>query len=55
LFTVIFRCSENRNQHEEEIEFEDGTTDEEIEEEYVEWVWQEVGDNYTWYKKEEPT
>ena len=49
---VIFKCSENRNCHEEEMEFEDGTTDDLIEEEFVEWVWGEVGDNYTWYRKE---
>ena len=50
---VIFSCSENRNRHQEERKFEDGTTDEEIEKEYIEWVWQEVGDNYCWYKKDE--
>ena len=52
MITVIFKCSENRNCHEEEVEFEDDVTDEEIEEEYIEWVWNEVGDNYTWYCKE---
>lgn len=51
MITVIFRCSENRNQHEEEFEFEDDVTDEEIDKEFTEWVWQEVGDNYSWHKK----
>ena len=47
---VIFECDENMNEHKEEMEFEDDTTDEEIEEEYKEWVWNEVGDHYCWYK-----
>lgn len=50
--TVIFRCSENRNQHEEEIEYEDDITEEEIQSDYETWVWQEVGDNYYWFIKE---
>jgi len=51
MIKVIFKCVENMNEHEEEMEFEDNITDEEIEEEHKEWVWQEVGDNYYWYKK----
>lgn len=53
MVTVIFECSENMNQHEEEVEFEDDATDKEIESAYVEWVWNEVGDNYAWYRKQE--
>ena len=49
--TIIFSCSENQNQHEEEMEFDDDATEEEIEKEYVQWVWEEVGDNYSWYEK----
>ena len=45
---VIFHCSELRNEHREEVEFEDGATDEEIEEEFKEWVWNEIGDYYFW-------
>ena len=52
MITVIFRCSENQNQHEEEVEFEDNATEELIREAFVDWVWQEVGDNYSWFKKE---
>jgi len=52
MFTVIFRCDENMNQHEEERRFDDDATEEEIQTEYVEWVWQEVGDRYRWYRKE---
>ena len=51
MIKVIFECCENMNESKEEREFPDGTTDEEIEKEYIEWVWQEVGDNYCWYKK----
>jgi len=51
MIKVIFECYENRNEHQEEIEFEDNVTDEEIEKEYVEWVWNEIGDNYCWYRK----
>ena len=50
---VIFSCSENQNQHEEEFEFDDDATEEEIQEEFVTWVWEEVGDHYSWYKKGE--
>ena len=38
MIKVIFKCSENRNHHEEEVEFEDDATDEEIEEAYIDWV-----------------
>ena len=41
------------NKHKEEVEFEDDATEEDIEEAYVEWVWNEVGDRYSWYRKEE--
>jgi len=53
MFTVIFKCSENMNQHKKEVEFDDDTTEEEIQAEYIEWVWQEVGDRYCWYRKDE--
>lgn len=48
---VVFSCNENMNRYEEEMEFEDGVTDEQIEEEWKEWVWEQVGDNYSWYRK----
>jgi uncharacterized protein YycO len=48
---VIFRCSENMNRHQEEFEFDDDATEEEIQEEFVTWVWNEVGDYYSWFKK----
>ena len=53
MFIVIFECSENMNTFKKEFEFEDDATEEEIEKEYIGWVWQEVGDNYCWYKKGE--
>ena len=49
---VVFECSENMNEHSEEFEFADNATDEEIEAEYKEWVWNEIGDHYCWYRKE---
>ena len=45
---VIFECYENRNKYQEEMEFEDGTTDEDIEAEFEEWVWNQIGDNFGW-------
>lgn len=51
MITVIFECYENMNQFEEEMEFEDEATDEEIEEEWKQWVWEQVGENYGWRKK----
>lgn len=39
--------------YEEEFEFEDDATEEEINEAYINWIIQEVGDNFTWYEKEE--
>jgi hypothetical protein len=40
------------NQSEEEMEFEDDATDEEIEEEWKQWVWEQVGEQYGWRKKQ---
>jgi len=51
MIKVIFECSENQNEHEEEVEFEDDATDDMIQEAYEDWVWEEVGDNYSWYRK----
>ena len=39
------------NQFEEEMEFEDAATDEEIEEEWKQWVWEQVGERYGWRKQ----
>lgn len=51
MIKVIFKCSENMNRYEEEVEFDDDVTDESIEEAFVDWVWEQVGDNYSWNKK----
>jgi hypothetical protein len=48
MIKVVFECFENRNEYSEEFEFEDGTTDEQIEEEYKEWVWEQIRDNFGW-------
>jgi len=50
MIKVAFVCTENRNEHQEEFEFEDDITEKEIEEEFNDWVWNEVGDNYYWKK-----
>ncbi len=47
---VIFECFENQNQFREEIEFEDDATDKEIEAEYKEWVWEQIGDSFGWHR-----
>lgn len=49
---VIFKCGENMNHYEEEMEFDDNTTEEEINEAWLNWVLEQVLDNYTWYYKE---
>jgi hypothetical protein len=45
---VVFECYENGKEFSEEMEFAAGTTDEEIEEEWKEWVWNQVRDYYGW-------
>lgn len=52
MITVIFECNENMNKYKEEVEFEDNVTDKEIEEEYENWVWEQIGDRFSWYRKE---
>lgn len=53
MIKVIFECMENMNQFKEEVEFDDDTTEELIREAYEDWVWEQVGDNFTWYRKGE--
>jgi len=38
---------------EEEFEFEDNATDKEIIDVFEDWVWNEVGEEFTWYEKDE--
>lgn len=49
---IIFECGENMNEHEEEFEFPDDVTDEEIQKEFEQWVWNEIGDNFCWRDKD---
>lgn len=49
---VVFECSENMNKYEEEFEFEDNVTDEQIIEEFSGWVWEQIGDRFSWHRKE---
>lgn len=53
MIKIIFKCTENMNEHQEEFEFEDGTTDEEIQKEFEEWIWNEIGSYYCWYNVED--
>lgn len=41
-----------QNLNKETVEFEDDTTDDEIQEEFEEWVWQFIGDNVCWNKED---
>ncbi len=50
MIKVIFECFENQNEYEEDMEFEDGATDEEIEEEWKEWVWDQIVDRFGWHR-----
>jgi hypothetical protein len=52
LIKVIFECSENMNKYKEEFEFEDDVTEDDIQDEFEDWVWDAVGDHYSWYRKE---
>lgn len=49
---VTFKCNENCNKYTEEIEFEDDVSQETIEETFVDWVWEQVGDRFSWDFKE---
>lgn len=50
---VIFKYNRGWNDViEEEHEFDDYATEEEINEVYVDWMLEKVSDNFTWYEKE---
>lgn len=48
---VILACYEKGKEFEEEMEFEDTATEEDIEKEWKEWVWEQVIDYYGWKHK----
>ncbi|MCT4584096.1 MAG: hypothetical protein N4A54_04140 [Peptostreptococcaceae bacterium] len=53
--TVVFKYKEGWGDHtvkEEEFEYESDATEEEIQKDYEEWVWNMIGDKFTWYYKE---
>lgn len=50
MIKVIFECFKNKNQYQEEFEFKDNTTDEEIEDEFKEWVWSQINDQFGWHR-----
>jgi len=49
--TVVFECYENMNEYKEEFEFEDDITNEKIEKEFTEWVWEQIRDNFGWRRQ----
>lgn len=51
--TVVFRHVPGigHRPYEVTMEFEDDATDEEIQKEYVDWVWEQIGDQFTWYEE----
>lgn len=51
MIEVIFECSENMNEFKEVVEFEDDASDDLIQDAFEDWVWECVGDHYSWYKK----
>lgn len=53
MIKVVFECNENMNHFKEEFEFDDDVTDKIIEEAFVDWVWEHIGDNFVWYRKDE--
>lgn len=51
MVTVVFECYENMNEYKEEFEFEDDITNEKIEKEFTEWVWEQIRDNFGWRRQ----
>jgi len=53
--TIVFQHRYGLGDHhvyKEEREFESDATEEEISQEYIEWIFEQVSDNFTWYEKE---
>ena len=53
--TIVFSYNPWRGAHNadtEEVEVDDDTTEEEINEMWQDWVWEKVGGHVTWYEKE---
>lgn len=50
--TVVFEYEKGWNDIEkEEMEYENDATDEEIQEDFEEWIWNIIGDRCNWYEK----
>ncbi|TPG88111.1 hypothetical protein EEL32_10115 [Brevibacillus laterosporus] len=52
--TIVFRHKKgfhSWDNHEQEFEFEDDATEKEIGEAFNEWVWEQIGEKFTWYEK----
>ncbi|WP_179123895.1 hypothetical protein [Paraliobacillus ryukyuensis] len=51
--SVIFRFQRGwGDEITEEFEYEEETTDDEIEEDFKDWIWEFIGDNCSWDDKE---
>ncbi|CUB51231.1 hypothetical protein BN2127_JRS10_00748 [Bacillus subtilis] len=53
--TIVFRWRYGMADHEveeEEFEFDNDATEKEISEEWQRWIWSKVGEQFTWYEKE---
>lgn len=54
--TIVFCHRTGVGEHdidEEEFEFDDDATEEEISKEFADWAWERVMDDFTWYEKGE--
>jgi hypothetical protein len=53
--TIVFHWSKGygeNNAIKEEVEYDENVADEEIQKDFEEWVWQQIGDSFGWYDKE---
>ncbi|GAB6499056.1 MULTISPECIES: hypothetical protein [Bacillus cereus group] len=52
--TIVFKWNYGIGEHEveeEEFEFDDNATEEEINKEWHDWIWSKVSEQFTWYEK----
>jgi hypothetical protein len=52
--TIIFKHYRGWNDViEEEFEYEEDVTDEQINKDFEDWIWNEIGDSFSWRVKED--
>lgn len=52
--TIVFKYNPyngDHNAYEEEVEFDDDATEEEINKEWADWLWEKASEHATWYEK----